>query len=60
MTLYQMLTDAAADQGVVEYLISVTEWNADGSADIEVYSSADGFVEAIGSYADCTAFTRQA
>ena len=60
MTLYQMLTDAAPDQGAVEYLISVNEWNADGSADIEVYSSADGFVEAIGSYDDCTAFTRQA
>lgn len=60
MTLYQMLTKAAAGLGAVEYLISVNEWNADGSADIEVYSSADGFVEAIGSYADCTAFTRQA
>ena len=60
MTLYQMLTAAAAGLGAVEYLISVTEWNTDGSADIEVYSSADNFVEAIGSYADCTAFTRQA
>ena len=59
-TLYQMLTAAAAGLGAVEYLISVNEWNADGSADIEVYSSADGFEAPIGSYADCTAFTRQA